>query len=89
MHQKKDPCNTCLVKACCSMPCDEKYQYTTDCISALTEFYKKHDIYKEGMPPKADIFLDQKLNIEKRRLEKICIKNNKDIIDTSIRRGIK
>jgi hypothetical protein len=87
MHHIKDPCKECLVKACCSKPCDEKYEYISYCVSNLTKFYEKYEIYKEGRVPKEDIFLSNEVLNKKRKLEKICDQNNKDI-NTSIKRGI-
>ena len=70
-----DPCCKCLVIACCSSVCDDKFYYTDKCITELTNFIN-HTVYLDklvmGSVPKD-------LIAEYNKLKERCEKNYNDM----------
>ena len=71
----KNPCDKCLVKACCTLVCAGKHEFLEKCILDLTAFIdSKNYNMKNNCTAKKRL-----LEKAESRLAAICQKNNREI----------
>ena len=80
----KNPCKLCLIQACCTDICNEKFCFLDWSLNNLYELGKKH-IYTEEGYKKSNI--PQTIQEQHDKLVSVC-KKNKDEIDDILYRYV-
>ena len=83
----KNPCNNCIIKACCTKLCKEKETYTEQVLVQLSLFCKEHiyDVFGNVIKHQNDAEIQIKLN----KYRNICKRNNKEISSIILRAPVK
>ena len=80
----KNPCKICLIQACCTDICNEKFAFLDHSLQKLYELDKKH-IYTEDGFKKSNV--PQTIQEQHEKFVSVCMKN-KDEIDNIMNRYI-
>lgn len=86
MFTEDNPCNDCLVKACCTKLCESKLKYTDILITHLTYFIDKYTIQKRGMRYPSTKRVPTYQQKEWDRVRKLCQSNQEETFTIHMRR---
>lgn len=79
----ENPCNKCIIRACCTKLCKQKELYTETILLQLSVFCRENIYDAKGFPltNSKDKSIKKKLSSYKR----VCEKNNKEISNIILR----